>query len=392
MIEIERLAKVFTGRGETNMAVSGISFSVGDGEFFTLLGPSGCGKTTTLRCIAGLERPTSGMVRLGGQLVYADREVVPAHQRDIGMVFQSYAVWPHMSVFANVAFPLRVQRGRLARREIERKVNDALALVGLENLGDRPATNLSGGQQQRLALARALVREPKVLLLDEPLSNLDARLREHMREEIRTLQQRLDLTTILVTHDQVEALSMSDRIAVMSAGEIAQIGTAEEIYRRPTSMFVCNFVGGTNVIRGTVRAVGGSADRPTVVVEGPFGSLEGVAGGEVVRVNDRVIAAIRHEHVQLLPRPDDRGSAPTAANQLHGIIEASMFEGASLDLSVRVGSAVVRVRTAALVDGLSLGAPVELVLPPHALRVFTDKDAEARLALSGLELASYPAT
>jgi iron(III) transport system ATP-binding protein len=391
MIEVERLAKVFADRGETNVAVNGISFSVADGEFFTLLGPSGCGKTTTLRCIAGLERPSSGLVRLNGQLVYDNRELVPTHRRDIGMVFQSYAIWPHLSVFANAAFPLRVQRHRSSRSDIERQVNEALALVGLKDLGHRSATNLSGGQQQRLALARAIVRKPKVLLLDEPLSNLDARLREHMREEIRTLQQRLDLTTILVTHDQVEALSMSSRIAVMRDGEIAQVGTPEEVYRRPTSMFVCNFVGGTNLVRGVVSAVSGSADGATVIVEGPFGSLEGVLGGADVKVGERAIAAIRHEHVWIEPGVDTRASAQRGANQVAGTIEAYMFEGPSLDISVRVGSSVVRVRTTSLADGLSVGTPVALTLPRDALRVFADEGSAGTSADPPSSSAAMPA-
>src|SRR5438552_9240906 len=217
---VSDLVKTFADRRDRVRAVDGVSFQIEEGEFYTLLGPSGCGKTTTLRCIAGLERTDGGQIIVDGKIVssHSPNVFVPPHKRDIVMVFQSYAIWPHMTVFENVAFPLRVSKQRVPRSEITRRVEAALALVQLEGYGGRMATQLSGGQQQRLALARALVREPKLLLLDEPLSNLDAKLREHMRAELRDIQRRLGVTTIYVTHDQIEALSMSNRIALMEQG------------------------------------------------------------------------------------------------------------------------------------------------------------------------------
>jgi iron(III) transport system ATP-binding protein len=226
MIEIRNLhVRYQTDEGAVH-AVRGVDITVEEGQFYTLLGPSGCGKTTTLRCLAGLETPDEGTISIDGEVVFSATEgsLVPPYKRDIGMVFQSYAIWPHMSVFQNVAFPLQEARPRRGRGEIRDKVKNALALVQLDGLQDRPAPFLSGGQQQRLALARALVNEPKVLLLDEPLSNLDAKLREETRTELRDLVKRLGITTVYVTHDQLEALTMSDLVAVMDQGEIVQTG------------------------------------------------------------------------------------------------------------------------------------------------------------------------
>src|SRR5579885_3417366 len=217
MITVRGLVKRFETKEATRNVVNGLEFEIPEGKLFTLLGPSGCGKTTTLRMIAGLERPSDGEILLDGKVVYSRSQnvFVPANKRPIGMVFQSYAIWPHMTVFENVAFPLRVSKQRIPRSEISRRVEEALALVQLAGYGGRMATQLSGGQQQRLALARALVREPKLLLLDEPLSNLDAKLREHMRAELREIQRRLGVTTIYVTHDQAEAMALRNRIALM---------------------------------------------------------------------------------------------------------------------------------------------------------------------------------
>ena len=255
MITVENLVKEFPVAGGVKVAVNDISFELEDGEFFTLLGPSGCGKTTTLRSIAGLEKPTAGVISIEGRKVFEDRVLVPANRRGLGMVFQSYAVWPHMSVYDNVAFPLQVADKRVRRSEVKRLVNEALELVDLGGLGDRPSTMLSGGQQQRLSLARALVRKPKMLLLDEPLSNLDAKLRDRMRSELRVIQQQIGITTLFVTHDQVEALSMSDRVAVMNDGRIEQVGKPDEVYHDPVSAFVADFIGGANMFEGTVESI-----------------------------------------------------------------------------------------------------------------------------------------
>ena len=220
--------------------VDDVSFAVEDGELVTLLGPSGCGKTTVLRMIAGLEKPTSGTLTVGEVVLSNEQIFVPPHQRGIGMVFQSYALWPHRTVAENVAFPLEIQK--LTRDERATKVNEALKLVALESLGHRYPHELSGGQQQRVALARAIAQKPRVLLLDEPLSNLDTKLREQMRKELRTLQRELKLTMIYVTHDRLEALELSHRMAIMDHGKLVQIGTPEEITKNPANDFVSHFI------------------------------------------------------------------------------------------------------------------------------------------------------
>src|SRR3978361_2014736 len=228
------------------VAVGGISFAIQPGELVTLLGPSGCGKTTTLRAVAGLEDPAEGTIRLGGETVYssAQRRNVPSEKRGLSMVFQSYAIWPHMTVFDNVAYGLNVRK--LPRAEVVESVRRVLDMVQMTRFSDRPASRLSGGQQQRIALARAIAFSPTVLLFDEPLSNLDAKLRTEMRVEIRELQRRLDITSLYVTHDQEEALAISDRVIVMNHGRIEQIGSSETIYNRPRSLFVADFLGGAN--------------------------------------------------------------------------------------------------------------------------------------------------
>src|ERR1700686_2167144 len=254
-------------RGSVVKAAQDVSFEVPEGKLFTLLGPSGCGKTTTLRSIAGLEKPTSGEIEGGGQMVYSsDKGIfVAPNKRNFGMVFQSYAIWPHMNVFQNAAFPLQVRK--LRKKEIEERVMRVLQAVQLDHLVDREATKLSGGQQQRLALARALVMEPQLLLLDEPLSNLDAKLRHHLRFELKRLQRELGITTVYVTHDQSEALALSHEIAVMSEGRIQQIATPREIYTRPVNAFVADFVGSTNFLDGSVLGPDGEAGRIRVRTE-----------------------------------------------------------------------------------------------------------------------------
>ena len=255
MLDVQNLTKLFSVRGSQPVkAVDEINFSVKQGEFFTLLGPSGCGKTTTLRCVAGLERPYSGKISLRGKTVFdsTSQTFVDPNHRNIGMVFQSYAIWPHLNVFDNVAFPLRAG-GQRNSTIIDKKVAWALELVGLNGFAERPAPQLSGGQQQRVALARALVKEPDLLLLDEPLSNLDSKLRERMRSELKRLQRELGITTLYVTHDQIESMHMSDRVAVMSGGRILQMDRPNEVYERPTSQFVADFMGSTNLINGVLR-------------------------------------------------------------------------------------------------------------------------------------------
>lgn len=303
MISIRALQKSFRAQQGRVDALRAIDLEVAEGEFCVLLGPSGCGKTTTLRCVAGLERPDGGEIEIAGKLVNsaARRVYVPTERRDIGMVFQSYAIWPHMNVFQNVAFPLTEGRTRFSKREVADKVARALKRVQLDGLGDRPATDLSGGQQQRVAMARAMVTEPKILLMDEPLSNLDARLREQMRVELRKITKSVGVTVLYVTHDQAEALSLGDRVCVMNAGEILQIASPHEVYERPANLFVAQFVGEMNFVPGKIAAQGR--------IECSLGSLAASPpnGGTV---GAPVTLAIRPEHVRVAPAPS-HGSANT---------------------------------------------------------------------------------
>ena len=296
-------------------AVDNIGFDIAPGEMVTLLGPSGCGKTTTLRAVAGLETPISGSIRLNGETVYSatQRRNVPAEKRGVSMVFQSYAIWPHMTVFDNVAYGLRVRKQPAA--EVRANVDRVLGLVQMQDFADRPASKLSGGQQQRVAVARAIAFSPSVLLFDEPLSNLDAKLRAEMRVELRELQRRLDITSLYVTHDQEEALAISDRVIVMNGGHIEQIGTPEEIYNRPHSRFVADFVGSANLISGKVRRQG---DNGTLIFDAEGGvALQVVASGAA---RERDTVALRSSYIHL-------GHMPGSHNAVPGRIHRRMFHG-----------------------------------------------------------------
>jgi iron(III) transport system ATP-binding protein len=340
MLKIDALYTEYKNElGQPVNAAQDVCIDVPEGHFFTLLGPSGCGKTTTLRSIAGLERPNGGTITVGDVVVFsAQRHVfVPPNQRGFGMVFQSYAIWPHMDVFTNTAFPLQVGKKKYSKAEIDAKVMRVLKAVQLDHLRDREATKLSGGQQQRLALARALVMEPKLLLLDEPLSNLDAKLREAMRFELKRLQRELKITTIYVTHDQSEALAMSHQIAVMNAGRIQQIGTPREIYERPQSQFVADFVGTTNFVDGTVIAR--DAEDGYYAIETELGTLRSLSV-DTVKVGDRVVLSIRPEDVRL---NESRPEAPN--NVLSGVIDQKVFLGEALDWQLKVGNRTLLSRT-----------------------------------------------
>ena len=340
MLKIDALFTEYKNElGQPVKAAQDVSIDVPEGHFFTLLGPSGCGKTTTLRSIAGLERPNAGEITVADVVVYSARRnvFVPPNQRGFGMVFQSYAIWPHMDVFNNTAFPLQVGKKNYSRDEIDAKVMKVLKAVQLDHLRDREATKLSGGQQQRLALARALVMEPKLLLLDEPLSNLDAKLRELMRFELKRLQRELRITTIYVTHDQSEALALSHQIAVMNAGRIQQIGTPREIYERPQSQFVADFVGTTNFVDGTVRSV--DAEDGYYIIDTELGALRSLSV-EAVRPGQHVILSIRPEDVRLSETQPAEGH-----NVIRGVVDQKVFLGESLDWQLKVGSRTVLSRT-----------------------------------------------
>ncbi|MBV9120948.1 MAG: ABC transporter ATP-binding protein [Chloroflexi bacterium] len=366
-VSVTDLVKIYADRKEGVRAVDGVSFEVREGEFYTLLGPSGCGKTTTLRCVAGLERTDSGTITVDNRVVssHSPNVFVPPHKRDIGMVFQSYAIWPHMTVFENVAFPLRVGKNKVSKGEISRRVEEALTLVELGGYGGRLATQLSGGQQQRLALARALVREPKLLLLDEPLSNLDAQLREHMRAELRDLQRRLGLTTIYVTHDQIEALSMSNRIALMSNGHIVQEGRPRELYQKPASQFVASFLGSTNLLEATVA---GPADGMWAL-DTPAGQLK-AACPTGVQAGDKVTVSIRPESLSI------KNHSQGGGNVLQGQIDMFMFLGEMAECRVRVGGSVLRSRQHPNVS-FSHGETVYVHMPVESCTVISDEHGVA---------------
>jgi iron(III) transport system ATP-binding protein len=337
MLTVQHLEKTFVTDKGSVRAVDGVGFNVPSGEFYTLLGPSGCGKTTTLQCIAGLEMPDEGEIILGDKLVFSKTKniLVPAHRRDIGMVFQSYAIWPHMTVFENVAFPLLHGRRRVSRSAVQDRVMKALHLVQLTGLETRPAPFLSGGQQQRVALARAIVDEPKVLLLDEPLSNLDAKLREEMRFELRDLVLRLHITTLYVTHDQIEALSMSDRIAVMSNGTIIQEGTPREIYLTPRDRFVADFLGKSNFLEGRVLEVIPSTGRGKV--DTGVGPLHCLITLEV-QPGDAVLLGFRPAAF-LVAKDGCAGNI----NTFRGQISSISFAGDFLECQVRVQDQQLRI-------------------------------------------------
>jgi len=338
-------------------ALESLDLSVRTGEFLVLLGPSGCGKTTTMRSIAGLEQPTSGVIEVGGKVVFDSTRGIdraPA-DRNIGMVFQSYAIWPHRTVRENVSFPLKMQK--VPRREASKRVDEALELVGLEGLGDRSASMLSGGQMQRVALARSIVMSPAVLLLDEPLSNLDAKLRERLRVELKQTQQRLGTTSIYVTHDQAEALALADRIVLMRNGVIEQVSAPLDLYRNPQTRFAAEFIGTNNVLTGTVEqrtngrvVVIGDLELPT--------AYRGNAGPVAVclRAEDFV----------------DRLPVTWEGARLSGRIEVSSLLGSQVLYSVRIGSRLLEVLLPFADELLPPGSEITYGIAPHDVRCFPE--------------------
>jgi spermidine/putrescine ABC transporter ATP-binding subunit len=311
-----------TKRFGKNEVVGRSSFSIGEGELFTLLGPSGCGKTTLLRLIAGFYTPDEGEIRFDGARV----NEVPPHERGIGMVFQNYALWPHMTVFGNVAYGLKLRE--VGRAKIGERVAAVLEKVRLGGLGERYPGQLSGGQQQRVALARALVLNPKILLLDEPLSNLDAKIRIQVRAEIRKLQKELGITTVYVTHDQEEALTLSDRIVVFNQGRVFQIGTPKELYERPSNRFVADFIGINNLLEGTVRA----AESGFLAVDTALGSLRALPNAEL-RAGDKCVICVRPENIAV-------GGSGAERNLARGRVAFAAYLGNTLRYDVDLGQGI----------------------------------------------------
>jgi spermidine/putrescine transport system ATP-binding protein len=354
-VELRGLTKRF----DDQVAVDGIDVTIEAGEFFSLLGPSGCGKTTTLRMIAGFERPTAGQILLDG----SDVGSVPPHQRDVHTVFQSYALFPHLDVFGNIAFGLR--RRKVAKDEVRRRVKETIELVGLAGLAKRRPTQLSGGQQQRVALGRALVLRPAVLLLDEPLGSLDAKIRKQLRLELKALQEEVGITFVFVTHDQDEALSMSDRVAVMNAGRIEQVGAPADVYEDPATIFVADFLGVTNLLDAEpVRNTGGDY----AVRVGDF-MLRTQTGHFAARGPVKIAA--RPERVLLLDHSAGRD------NCLPGMVERTIYVGASLQVIVRLATGATMqasVTNTGRSDSYPQGTPVALHIPADAVRIISSPD------------------
>jgi len=356
-IRVRGVSRHYFSEGRTIRALDNVDLTIPANQIFTLLGPSGCGKTTLLRCIVGLESPDAGEIAIGDEVVFSKEKHihVPAEKRGLGMVFQTYAIWPHMNVFDNVAYPLQV-RGT-ARETIRERVARTLQFVQLEGYENRPATKLSGGQQQRVALARALIAEPKVILFDEPLSNLDAKLREETRKELKAFLGKLNITAVYVTHDRVEALALSDTIAVMRAGRLIEIGTPQKIYFDADTQFVADFIGRANLVKARVRAQ--EADR--TLVDCGLGTIacqrrEFAAGAEVT-------LCIRPEFIHVA------AGEGTGENVVNGRIESQVFVGEAYETEIRAGAELLLAR----IDpdaGLATGDAVHFRLDPaHGLLV-----------------------
>ena len=363
MLEVHNLVKNYVTEAGTVQAVRGVSFKVERGEFYTLLGPSGCGKTTILRSVAGLEAPQGGEIVIAGEKVFSAKHgvAVPAHLRKIGMVFQSYAIWPHMDVFNNVAVPLIHGKRRLPKGEVGERVSWALRLVKLSGLEKRPAPWLSGGQQQRVALARALALQPEVLLLDEPLSNLDAKLREEMRLEIKQLVKSLGITSIYVTHDQVEALAMSDRVAVMNEGLLQQEGTPRDIYGKPRNVFTANFVGKTNLLDGRMK--GEMAGGNMATLETRIGALVGLAP-DGLRPGETAVLSVRPESVFVWADPPNGDS-----NVVRGEVTVAVFCGDYIQCEIQCEGQIVRARLDPTAFDVSVGKKVYVHFPPERCNI-----------------------
>lgn len=360
MLKIVNLTKEFEIPGGRILAVRNLNLSVEQGQFFVLLGPSGCGKSSLLRCVAGLESIDEGDIYLGDRLLSSGekRVFVDPEDRELAMVFQSYAVWPHMTVFENIAFPLTEAKTRSCSSEqVAKRVKDVMDLVRLTGFERYKTATLSGGQQQRVALARALIREPKLLLMDEPLSNLDAKLREEMRDEIKELTQRLGVTTLHVTHDQTEAMALADVLAVMSNGQILQIGDPETLYRKPSNRIVAEFLGRTNWVAGTMEADNTSVTEIGRMQSSVFAKFE---------IGSRVSVGFRPEWIELT---DEGESGP---DRFPGIIQARTFLGDSVVYWVSVGQKRLMVKSTA--SNFSSTSPVTVTIPLERCVVFRETE------------------
>ena len=349
IISIRGLEKTFPSNRGLVQAVQKIDLDVPENEFVVLLGPSGCGKTTTLRCVAGLERPDGGSIEIAGEIVDSaeGKDFTPPEKRNIGMVFQSYAVWPHLNVFQNVALPLTDGSRRIPKQQVRDRVMESLRLVRMEGLETRPVTDLSGGQQQRVALARAVVTEPMVLLMDEPLSNLDARLREEMRLELKKIATSIGVTTLYVTHDQAEALSLGDKICVMNEGKILQVGSPEEVYSNPPNLFVAEFVGEMNFINGKITS-------PEKVAS-PLGNRT-FQLPENSQVGNSVTLAVRPQHLGLSHQLDKDSELP------QGTVISKTYLGDAVLFEVELPDLTLVVRLSGESD-FAVGQQATIVLP-----------------------------
>jgi iron(III) transport system ATP-binding protein len=345
-------------------AVDDVSFRIAAGEIVVLLGPSGCGKTTTLRCIAGLEHPTSGTISIGPDVVSApERGVnVPPRLRNIGMVFQSYAVWPHMTVKQNVAYPLRHRK--VARADIDRRCAEVLDLVGLAEYAGRPVTQLSGGQMQRVALARALVYQPQLLLLDEPLSNLDAKLRLRLRDELRRIIKEAGVTALYVTHDQAEAVVLGDRIGVMEQGKLMQMSPPVELYNKPANLFVANFTGVSNLLKGKIAGTSGAVELPTGETLRLGRKPSGNAG-------DAVVVAVRPENISL----HANGDASGAVNSFPARVVEGHFHGTQTTYAIETLGHKLEAIELGTVPRFAVQDQIRVVIPPELSWVFPQNAA-----------------
>ena len=361
-VTVDKLCKRFVTKGGVVEALASVSVQVKDGEFFVLLGPSGSGKTTLLRCVAGLEHADSGDIWLGSRLVYSsDRDVqVRPEERGIGMVFQSYAIWPHLTVAENISLPL-IHSRKLPAETVRERVRQSLSMVGLEGIGDRPAPLLSGGQQQRVALARALAIEPEVLLLDEPLSNLDARLREKVRDEIKYLVNRVGVTTIYVTHDQIEAMALADRTAVMGDGGILQVGEPKEIYRAPASPWTAEFFGSVNWLEG-------SLGKPNIVTT-KIGGIRIKEGENGLNLGTQVRLGIRPEYIEIA----SLGRGAQSDGWMPCEILSETFLGGHRVFTIRVREETLLVQSSSMSE---FGTKALMRIPPDSIMVYPPGNAE----------------